>query len=141
MLPINSPGGRLKALLDRLDQPLRVSSPAPSAPAIATIALGASLTAAIDLQDERLHRVVMPAAWTGAALTFLTSHNGVAWSDLYGEAGEYTLSAANAAAGHSVVVDQPTFYGIRYLKIRSGTAAAAVVQVAERTITLVTVAR
>lgn len=117
-----------------------VASAAPGS-AAAGIANGASLSGAIDLGDQRLHRVAMPAAWTAAGLTFQASADGVTFNDLYNEAGEYALTSTVVAASRSIVVDQAIFYGIRYLKVRSGTAAAAVNQGGARTLTLVTVPR
>lgn len=117
-----------------------VASAAPGS-AAAVILNTASLSAAIDLGDQRLHRIAMPAGWTAAGLTFQASADGVAFNDLYNDAGEYALSSSVVAAARSIVVDQAIFYGIRYLKVRSGPAAAAVNQGADRTLTLVTVPR
>lgn len=117
-----------------------VASAAPGS-AAAVILSGASLSAAIDLAEQRLHRIAMPAAWTAAGLTFQVSADGVTFNDLYNEAGEYALTSSVVGASRSIVVDQAIFYGIRYLKVRSGTGAAAVNQGADRTLTLVTVPR
>lgn len=117
-------------------------SPAPAATATATIASGASLSGAIDLASERLHRINIPAAgWTAAGITFQASSDGTNYYDLYDTYGEVALASTSVAASRSVIVDQGTFLGIRYLKIRSGTGAAAVTQAALRSLDLVTVAR
>jgi hypothetical protein len=117
-----------------------VASAAPGS-AAAAILNGASLSGVIDLGEQRLHRVAMGAGWTPASMTFLASSDGTAFNDLYNESGEYALGSGVVAAGRSIVVDQALFYGIRYLKLRSGPAAAAVNQLADRTINLVTVPR
>lgn len=116
-------------------------SAAPAADMVAIIANGAALSAAVDLGADRAHRIVLPAAWTAAALTFQASSDGVGFADLYDRDGEVILPAAVVAANRTVVLDQAAFYGIRYLKVRSGTSAAPVNQAAARNLLLVTVPR
>lgn len=114
------------AILAKLSGTLVVAS--------ASIANGASLSGAVDLATGRLVQIQMPAAWDAAALTFQTSADGVTYADLYDVTGaEYTVPAA---ASQSVVIPRDDFIGTRYLKIRSGLAAAAVNQSAARAITL-----
>jgi hypothetical protein len=90
-----------------------------------------------------MHRIITPAAWTAAAITFQASPDGVTYYDLWFNDAEYTIASATVAtaAARSIVLDPAVFYGIRYLKLRSGTSAAPVNQGAARTITLATVAR
>lgn len=103
---------------------------------LATIANGASLSDAVDLTAGLLVAVQMPAAWTAAVLTFQASHDGVTFADVYDSAGAERSVAA--AAGRHITLDSASF-GIRFVKIRSGTAAAAVAQGAERQLRLITV--
>ncbi len=105
------------------------------------IATGQSLSAAIDLGLQRLHRIRMPAAWSAAAVSFQDSDDGVTYGDTFGETAEYAITSAQAAAGRTILVDQELFYGIRFLKVRSGVTAAPVAQAADRTLTLITVPR
>jgi len=107
-------------------------------PAVVEVAIanGQALSAAADLQIVRLHRINMPAGWTAATITFQVSDDGEEWADLYLATDEYEVTAA--AANRSIVVDQALFFGVRWLKVRSGTAAAAVNQGAERILKLVT---
>lgn len=107
----------------------------------ATIANGSALSPAIDLGLQRLHRIRLPAGWTAAGLTFQDSDDGVTFGDSYTDAAEYAVPSAVAAVGRSILVDQALFYGIRFLKVRSGTSAAPVNQAADRVINLVTVPR
>lgn len=104
----------------------------------AAIAINASLSDAVDLGAMRLQRINMPAAWDAAGLTFQASVDGAAFLDLHDKGGEVSVPAA---AGRSIVVDQAAFRGVRYLRVRSGTAAAPVAQLAARALTLVTVPR
>ena len=105
----------------------------------AMIANGTSLTPAIDLAEGRLHRIVMPASWTSAALTFKASPDGVTFYDVYDASGEYTISSSIAGASRSIVIDPTIFYGMRYIQIRSGTTGTPVNQGADRTLTLIIV--
>lgn len=103
-----------------------------------TIANGASLSGAIDLENFRLGRIIIPAAWTAANLTFQTSPDDGTYSDLYDAAGyEYTIVVGGAS--RAIIVPLADFIGIRFLKIRSGTAGVAVNQAADRVLTLVVV--
>lgn len=125
-----------------------VRTAAPSASATATISSGGSLSGEVDLVADRLHRIITPTAWTAAAITFQSSDDGVNYRDLYtvatdGTATEVSIASAGipTAAARSFVLDPVVFLGVRYLKVRSGTSAAAVNQGADRTLTLVTVPR
>lgn len=102
----------------------------------ATIANGASLSGAIDLSTQTLLGYVMPAAWTTAGLTFQVSLDGVTYVDLYDNAG--TEISHVVGASRFVRVSPADWVGIKYVKVRSGTAAAPVNQGASRAITLVT---
>ena len=105
----------------------------------ATIANGESLSIGLDLGAGRvLCAIDMPADWDTAGLTFQASAvlDGV-YDDLYDQYG--TEKTVTAAADRYISLDDPAFWlGVRYLKVRSGTAASAVNQNAARTIYLVT---
>ena len=104
----------------------------------ATIANGASLSGAIDLQNARLFALHMPADWTAANLTFSVSSNGTTYNDLYDSDG--TEVTVTAAEDRYIVITNPSrWLGIRWLMVRSGTSGAAVNQGAERLITVVSV--
>lgn len=99
-----------------------------------TIANAASLSGAVAVGDGVLTGIIMPAAWTAAVLTFQASFDGTTFNDLYDEAGgEYTVAAA---ASRYISVPAGDFGGVLYLKVRSGTAGAAVAQGAARTLNL-----
>jgi hypothetical protein len=96
----------------------------------AAIANGASLSDAIDLGGRRLGAIVMPAAWTAAALTFQVSVDGTNYYNLYDQDGvEFSLSADTS---RTIVIDPSYFALFRYIKIRSGTAGVPVNQGADR---------
>lgn len=105
-----------------------------------TIANGASLSGAAVFVNgvTSLVGIVIPAAWTAAALTFQASADGTTYGDLYNTAGtEVTIPSSAVAASRYIALDPSDFAGIAYLKVRSGTSAAAVNQTADRTLTLV----
>jgi hypothetical protein len=102
------------------------------------------LSAAIDLGEiDCLVGFVSPAAWTAAALTFLASHDGVTYASLYDSDGSEVAIASGSiptAASRFIAFTSDLIAklaGIRYLKLRSGTAALAVQQGATRTLQLV----
>jgi len=101
----------------------------------ATILGTASLSAAVDLMGGRLVGIQMPSAWTAAGLTFQASADGETYADLYDDGGNEV--GGSAAASRYIVFDAgANFEGVRWLKVRSGTAASAVNQDATRTLTL-----
>lgn len=105
--------------------------------ATATIANGASLSDAVNMQGGRLCAIVMPADWTAADLTFMGSADGATFYNLYdADDAEITVQASD---DRYILLDGGRWLGVRNLKVRSGTSAAAVNQGAQRLITLVTV--
>ncbi len=100
------------------------------------ITSGQSLSAAVDLAGKSIARIHMPTTWTGANLTFQASLDNVTYRDVYNPDGtEYVVQAS---AGRCIVLPVGDFFGLRYLKIRSGTASVAVAQGADRTLDTVT---
>jgi hypothetical protein len=99
------------------------------------IPAGGSLSDPVDLDGVKLLGIQMPSAWDAANLTFQVSANGVAYADLYNQAGSEVV--VNAAAGRFIALDPALFAGIRFLRIRSGTAETPINQTAARTLLLV----
>lgn len=102
---------------------------------LVTIANGASVSSSAYLDGAALLRIVMPSSWTAASLTFQVSADDSTWYDLYDANGEYTINTA--AASRAIVLSPSDFAAMRYVRLRSGTAAAAVNQGGARTIELV----
>lgn len=104
-----------------------------------TIPINASISGDVDLGLMRLSRIVIPAGWTPANITLQTSYDGMDWSStgLYDSSGsEYTITAA---AARSIIVPLADMLSVRYLRIRSGSAAMPVPQTAARALVLVLV--
>lgn len=105
------------------------------------IANASSLSSTVDLGGgvRQMVGVQMPAAWTAASLTFAVSHDGTTFVPLYWNGAEYTILAAGGAAASSGVALEPAaFAGWPFVRIRSGTAASATNQTAERTLQALT---
>jgi hypothetical protein len=100
-----------------------------------TIAAGNSLSNGVDLDGVNLVAIVMPTAWDGTSITFQASHNGTDWFNLHDAAGN--AITVTVAASRYIQLDWQRFLGIRYLRIRSGTAASPTNQTATRTLRLV----
>src|SRR4249919_2002135 len=92
------------------------------------IAAGESLSDSIDCSAGELVRLTMPGAWTGTApLTFQISTDGVFYNDLFTLDGhEITLPVV--VPGAAVIVPTDVGRAIAFIKFRSGTRAAPVVQ-------------
>jgi hypothetical protein len=101
-----------------------------------TITNGQSLSPAVDMGGTTLVSIQMPAAWTAAGITLQGSSDGVSFFNIFSSTGvEYALAAA---ASSFIVLDPVDMLGVRYMKIRSGTAGTPVNQAADRVLTLVT---
>ena len=102
-----------------------------------TIAAGASLSGAtvdLDVLGNPV-AIITDAAWDTNAVTFQASVDGANFFNLYKEGTEYSLAGVVASAYNSLDIEP--FTGLSHLKIRSGTAAAAVNQVDATVVTLV----
>lgn len=106
-----------------------------------TIANGASLSGAIDLGSSSLACILMPAAWTAAGLSFAVSTSlAGTYVPLWNASGsEYIVPSTSAVASQFIILPLADFLGIQYLKVRSGTAGAAVNQGADRGLVLISV--
>lgn len=100
-----------------------------------TIANGESLSGPIYTGNAVPVGLVMPAGWTAAVITFQASADGgETWLDLF-DTNDNEVSITVGASRHIALEGLP-FASTQYLKLRSGTSAAAVNQAAERNITV-----
>ena len=104
---------------------------------VATILDTASLSDAIELDGNSVVRILMPAAWDAANLTFQVSDDGgTTFVNAYWDWGaELTVTAAA-----SRVIETSPFVCLDHidqLKVRAGTAGVPVVQSGDRLITFV----
>lgn len=98
-----------------------------------TIAAGQSLSPAADITGGPIKRIRMPDSWTPANLTFQVATTNVAtdFRDLYTRSGTEFVMACVPGKAVPLIVSDFTEEG--FIKIRSGTAAAPIVQEADRT--------
>lgn len=105
-----------------------------------TIANGASQSGVIPLAGRRIRAIHTPAAWTTAALTFLAAETPSATYDpVYDDGGtEVSVAQANVVADRAIVnaTILAKLDGLGFVKLRSGTAGAAVNQGADRVFVL-----
>ncbi len=101
-----------------------------------TIADGASLSDAIDLNGANLCVIQLPSGWDTAGITFQGSvDGGTTFVNVYdATATEYAVSSISASKSVKVA---PTFLdGYTHIKIRSGTAGSPVNQSGAVTLTV-----
>jgi len=103
-----------------------------------TIAKDASLSAGVYVGGARYFGIVMPAAWTEAAITFQVSPDGTTYQDLLNDGGTEVSVTAAAADNIGIATAATALAPWAWVKIRSGTSASAVTQAAARTLYLVT---
>jgi hypothetical protein len=100
----------------------------------ATIAASGTISAAVSMEGTDLVGLFMPAAWTAGVLTFQASYDGTNFSDAYDIYGsEITLQTA---ASRYLAVPPLTLPDLKAIKIRSGTSATPVTQVAQAVLQL-----
>jgi hypothetical protein len=101
-----------------------------------TIGAGASLSGASTKRNGyRLLAVCTAATWDAAKITFQVSNDGTTYYVLKPEGVEYECAAVTGAA--AVAINPQHFLAWDYVKIQSGTSAAAVNQADATVVTLV----
>ncbi|OGU58301.1 MAG: hypothetical protein A2V66_03680 [Ignavibacteria bacterium RBG_13_36_8] len=98
----------------------------------------ASLSGIIDAGDRTPIAIQIDTAWTAADLTFQTCNDttgGTNWRNV-NFSGLYELQFNVSASGFYLIDPKEAEGFLRYIKVRSGTSAAAVNQAAARTIYL-----
>ena len=110
--------------------------PAPQGTTTVTILNGASLSGVADLRTLGALVGIQPdAAWDTNIVTFQGSYDNAVWTNLRLFGVEVQIPGVVASSLEPV--DPMYFLAPRYLKVRSGTAAAPVNQVGDTVITLI----
>ena len=94
-----------------------------------TIAAGQSLSAGLDCTAGVISRIYAPPEWDTANITFQLSFDGITWANLVNRSG---AEIAAALKPNSVVILTEYTRQMAWLKIRSGTSVAPVIQTAQR---------
>lgn len=109
----------------------------------ATIAASASLSGEVDTglvtSGSEIVGLQMPDAWTAADLTFQASYDGETYENVYTD--DDNELVVQAAASRFIVLREDyraALARVRFLMVRSGTAASPVTQAAEREIQILT---
>lgn len=102
----------------------------PDANVSVTISSGGSTSNEATLQGKRIAAIIMPAAFTGANLTFQASIDGSTWYDIYNSSGSQVT--CTVGTDQWIAISPQDFAGVSRLKVVSDDTEAA-----ERTITLV----
>lgn len=103
----------------------------------ATIGAGAALSAEVALGEKTLVGIIMPAAWTAASITLQGTVDDQNFGNVFTAAGtEYTITTPGV--NQFIALDPTILRGLLGVKVRSGTSAAPVNQVAQAVLTLVT---
>jgi len=108
--------------------------------ATAVIASGQSLSGAVELKPQGRSGfctaavMVMPSAWTAADITFQGSIDGSTFGNLHDDSGVEVV--VKAAASRVIVLSAAYFWGLRWIRVRSGTSSVPVAQAAQRSITI-----
>lgn len=101
----------------------------------ATIANTASLSGAVDLGVYRLCGIETPSAIDSAtAITFQASADGATWVNIYDATG--AEKSITVSTSRRIILTPADFYGVRFIKVRLGTAASPTTATASRDITL-----
>jgi len=109
---------------------------APLSTVTGTIANGASLSGAIDLRAVGTPVALQTdAAWDTNAIAFQGSYDGVVYTNLRNMGVEVSIPGVVASSLEGLDLQQ--FLGLRYLKVRSGTAAAPQNQVGDTVVTII----
>jgi hypothetical protein len=91
-----------------------------------TIDADQSLSDGANCSAGEMVRITVPQEFTEADLTFQVSSDGKFYNDLYDAAGNEIVIKAKPDTG--IVLQSPWIRSIAYVKIRSGTRLAPVVQ-------------
>jgi len=98
----------------------------------ATIAIAQANSDALTINGGKVAVIEMPAAWTTAVITFLTSMDGTNYFPAYDEEGVEIYLIANTAT--RIYINIAALSQQKYIKLRSGTILNPVAQAAARTI-------
>lgn len=94
---------------------------------VVTIAVSASLSESTEVKGKNVEGLHMPDAWTAADVTFEASFDDTVFGSLTDDTGA-EVKVVSPAVGEYISLDREHFRGVRFLKVRSGTAAAPVNQ-------------
>lgn len=96
---------------------------------------GQSQSDDLDLGAYRLVGLSIPATFEPTTVSFLTSFDGATWNPVFDASGiEVTVSVGT---NRRVALNPATFYGLKWVRIRGGTASSPTTVAADRTVRLI----
>jgi hypothetical protein len=106
------------------------------------IRAGQSLSDAIDCSAvDRIIRIIVPAEWNGAPISFQLSSDGAAWHDLFHVSPDnffgFEVIVPRPPPGACITMPPGMSLALNWLKIRSGTSSLPVPQTVDCTFALV----
>ena len=100
-----------------------------------SIAAGDSMSGVVDRSTSDVVSLIMPAGWNDARLTFQVSIDGTDFHDVFDQNGHEVQVTVTV---NSAIAMPDNYFGrIRFIKFRSGTRDAPVVQAEQRDMTIV----
>jgi len=106
-----------------------------------TISNATSLSGAVSVGHMAIAGVIVPSAWTAAAITFqAVLADGTTYGNVFDETAEVSIASGSVAANNVVMLSQAArekLRGLNSVKLRSGTSGTPVNQGADRTIRLI----
>jgi hypothetical protein len=91
-----------------------------------TIAISGNTSTTLTLEGGRIPlAILIPAAMTGTAMTFLASNDNATFRSVYLESTQYSLTIPTGATRH-IALDRKAFEGVKYLQcVVNGAGEAA----------------
>lgn len=105
--------------------------------ATATILSGQSVSNELDLGGSIPLHILIPAAWTAAAITIETSLDGINWVPFIYDDANALVQISSPVAGNLYTLSFWGVYGLKKFRLRSGTSSSPINQSADRSITIV----
>lgn len=96
---------------------------------------GQSQSDNVDLGGYRLVGLSIPATFEPTTVSFLASFDGSTWNPVFDANG--TEVTATVSTSRRVVLSPANFYGLKWVRVRGGTAASPTTVAADRTVRLI----
>lgn len=96
---------------------------------------GQSQSDDVDLGSYRLVGLSIPATFEPTTVSFLSSFDGATWNPVFDSLGVEVTAIVGTS--RRVVLNPASFYGLRWIRVRGGTAASPTTVAADRAVRLI----
>ena len=104
-----------------------------------TISSGSSISVGFETDGQPIMGLQLPTAWTAAGITMQASYNGTTYGEVTNSSGTYASVVVSTSTYAAILpTEVAACYGAPYVRLRSGTLSAAVLQGGDRVIQVVT---